>query len=543
MTPSNVESAATPSSPRRTGASENAVLCKVPQVTVYFWVIKVLCTTVGETVSDFLNVNLGLGLKGTSVAAGLVLAIALFFQFKSKKYLPAVYWLTVVLISVFGTLVTDILTDSLHVPLEATTVLFSGALALTFGAWYAREGTLSIHSIFTPRRETFYWLAILFTFALGTASGDLMAEKLGLGYLVTGLIVVGVIVASTIAWRFGLDAVLAFWIAYILTRPLGASLGDYLSQSRANGGLGLGATITSAGFLLAILAVVVFLAVTRKDFISESPEEIAHPKKGRAAWQVVIVAVVLVTAGGTGYHVRQSQLRTRAAASVSATAPLGDLTAFRQIAGDMLRFVRAGDMPGARARADDLETAWDNGQALMRPMNPQKWTRMDQAIDDVLTKVRSGRSSAAEDSASLSAFIHVMDTIADVAPQSARPALQSGSATQALPGPTTQAQSPGSGVRPLGDLSAYRTIATDLLRLVHGGDMSGARLRAHDLESAWDDAQARLQPSNPAQWTVMDGAIDNVLRTLRSAQPSMALSSTSLGALIVVIDRLDPAPG
>src|SRR3984893_6238761 len=216
----------TPTSRR---GAEHGMLSKVPQVTVFFWIIKVLCTTVGETASDFLNVNLGLGLKGTSIAAGVCLLVVLFFQFKAKKYIPAIYWLAVVLISVFGTLITDILTDSLGFPLETSTIIFSVALALTFATWYAKERTLSIHSIYTTRREVFYWLAILFTFALGTATGDLMAESLGLGYATTGLVVAGVVVAAGIAWRLGLDSVLAFWIAYILTRPLGASLGDYLS--------------------------------------------------------------------------------------------------------------------------------------------------------------------------------------------------------------------------------------------------------------------------------------------------------------------------
>src|ERR1700694_5017738 len=254
------------------GRPENGMLSKVPQVTLFFWIIKVLCTTVGETASDFLNVNLGLGLRGTSIAAGVCLLVVLFFQLKARKYMPAIYWLAVVLISVFGTLITDILTDSLGFPLEASTVIFSVALALTFAIWYAKERTLSIHSIFTKRREIFYWLAILFTFALGTATGDLMAESLGLGYLVTGLIVLGVIAAAMIAWRFGLDPVLAFWIAYILTRPLGASLGDYLSQSHKDGGLGLGTTVTSALFLAALVALVCYLSVTRKDFIP-APDE------------------------------------------------------------------------------------------------------------------------------------------------------------------------------------------------------------------------------------------------------------------------------
>lgn len=404
----------TSSTPNTMGTPQNGMLSKVPQVTIFFWIIKVLCTTVGETASDFLNVNLGLGLRGTSIAAGACLVVVLFFQFKAKKYIPAIYWLAVVLISIFGTLITDILTDSLGFPLEASTIIFSAALALTFAMWYAKEGTLSIHSIFTSRREVFYWLAILFTFALGTAAGDLMAEKLGLGYLVTGLIVLGVIAAALIAWRFGLDAVLAFWIAYILTRPLGASLGDYLSQPKANGGLGLGATITSAVFLIAILVVVIYLALTQRDFIAvpaTEREEAVEKKQPAVVWQVVVVVALLLLVSGTGYYVRRSQLRTQAAASVSPTKPLGDLSAFRKIAEDMLRLVRAGDLSGAKSQANDLETAWDNAQARLRSMNPEKWTLMDNAIDDVLTKVRSGKPNGAEISASLESLIAVINLL------------------------------------------------------------------------------------------------------------------------------------
>ena len=144
-------------------------LRKVPQLTLYFWIIKVLCTTVGETASDFLNVNLNLGLKGTSVVMGILLLVLLFIQIKAKKYIPALYWLTVVFISVFGTLVTDILTDSIGVPLEYSTILFSVLLAITFAVWYVHEKSLSIHSIFTVKREIFYWVAILFTFSFCTA--------------------------------------------------------------------------------------------------------------------------------------------------------------------------------------------------------------------------------------------------------------------------------------------------------------------------------------------------------------------------------------
>jgi uncharacterized membrane-anchored protein len=500
------------------------MLSKVPQVTIFFWIIKVLCTTVGETASDFLNVNLGLGLRGTSIAAGACLLVVLFFQFKAKKYIPAIYWLAVVLISIFGTLITDILTDSLGFPLEASTVIFSVALALTFAIWYAKEGTLSIHSIFTTRREIFYWLAILFTFALGTAAGDLMAEKLGLGYLVTGLIVLGVIAATLIAWRFGLDAVLAFWIAYILTRPLGASLGDYLSQSQANGGLGLGASITSAVFLIAILAVVIYLALTQRDFIADPSTESTVEKKGSpVVWQVVVVVALLLIVSGSGYYLRQSQLRKQAAASVSPTAPLGDLSAFRKIAEDMLSLVRAGDMSAAKSRADDLETAWDNAQARLRAMNSEKWTLMDNAIDDVLTKVRSTQATGAESSAALESFITVMDTLGN-------------QKSQQLP---NQAAVSISTTKPLGDLSAFRQIAEDMLGLVRTGDLSGAKSRAGDLESAWDNAQARLRPMNPEKWTLMDDAIDDVLRKVRSVKQNGAESSASLESLLGVMNTLD----
>jgi len=499
------------------------MLSKVPQVTIFFWIIKVLCTTVGETASDFLNVNLGLGLRGTSIAAGACLVVVLFFQFKAKKYIPAIYWLAVVLISIFGTLITDILTDSLGFPLEASTVIFSVALALTFAIWYSKEGTLSIHSIFTTRREIFYWLAILFTFALGTAAGDLMAEKLGLGYLVTGLIVLGVIAAALIAWRFGLDAVLAFWIAYILTRPLGASLGDYLSQPKANGGLGLGASITSAIFLIAILVVVIYLAVTQRDFIADPSTEGAVEKKGSAVvWQVVVVVALLLSIGGTGYYLRRSQLRNEAVASASPTAPLGDLSAFRKMAEDMLSLVRAGDLSGAKSRADDLETAWDNAQARLRPMNEEKWTLMDNAIDDVLTKVRSTQPNGAESSASLESFITVIDTL--------------GNQKSQLQNQTPRSASP---TAPLGDLSAFRKIAEDMLSLVRAGDLSGAKSRAVDLESAWDNAQASLRPMNQEKWTLMDDAIDDVLRKVRSVKQNGSESNASLESLLAVINTLD----
>ena len=264
---------------RRTGRT---MLNKVPEVTLFFWIIKILCTTVGETFADNLNEKLGLGLTNTSYIMGALLAAALVFQFRANRYVPGIYWLTVVLVSVVGTLITDNLTDNLGISLITTTVVFSVVLALVFAGWYASERTLSIHSIYTTRREAWYWLAILFTFALGTAAGDLTAEKLNVGYFKSALLFAGLIAlitASHYALKARLDAaharhatnaVLAFWLAYILTRPLGASIGDYLSQAKADGGLGLGTVITSAIFLGAILALVVYLSVTHKDDIPQS---------------------------------------------------------------------------------------------------------------------------------------------------------------------------------------------------------------------------------------------------------------------------------
>ncbi|TDD22637.1 hypothetical protein E1218_19055 [Kribbella turkmenica] len=242
------------------------LLSKVPEVTVYFWLIKVLGTTVGETAADCLNETLGFGLTGTTLVTTVLLVAVLIAQFRADHYVPALYWSVVVLISVVGTLITDNLTDALGVPLELTTVMFAVALAITFTVWFGREGTLSIHSIITRRREAWYWLAILFTFALGTAAGDLAAEQFSLGYWVSAVICGGIIAAVAIAhYGLRLGAVLSFWIAYVLTRPLGASIGDYLSQSRDDGGLGLGTTGTSAVFLAAILALVSYLTVSRTD--------------------------------------------------------------------------------------------------------------------------------------------------------------------------------------------------------------------------------------------------------------------------------------
>lgn len=236
---------------------------RVPKVTLDFWLIKLLAVTMGETAADYLAVNMGLGLTATSIIMAVVLVVALVLQFRQKRYVPWSYWLAVVLISVVGTLVTDNMVDNFGIALTTSTVFFTIALIITFAAWYASERTLSIHTVFTNRREAFYWMAILFTFALGTAVGDLVSEQFGLGYLNTGILF-GMIIASLIFGYFflDLDPILGFWLAYIFTRPLGASLGDFLSQPHEYGGLNLGTTLTSMIFLGLIAVTVVYMTLS-----------------------------------------------------------------------------------------------------------------------------------------------------------------------------------------------------------------------------------------------------------------------------------------
>ena len=252
------------------------LLVKVPAITAFFWIIKVLATTVGETFADFLNSNLasawGLtdaqGLQAVSAIMGSGLLIMLVIQFAVRRYIPVVYWLTIVLISVAGTLITDNLHDGLGVELWITTLIFGLALIAVFAIWYRSERTLAMKSIKTRKREAFYWLAILFTFALGTSAGDQFAESFNLGFGLSLAIFAAGIALVALLWRRGLvSEVTGFWICYILTRPLGASLGDLLSQSHSDGGLGLGTTNTSYIFLTLILFSVAFLSVTKKDEI------------------------------------------------------------------------------------------------------------------------------------------------------------------------------------------------------------------------------------------------------------------------------------
>ena len=236
--------------------SSKSGLSKVPEVALSFWIIKIMSTTVGETIADFLAVNAGLGQGVTRTIMATLLMTALFAQLRTRHYTPWIYWLTVVLVSVVGTQITDLLTDGLGVSLYISTTIFTLTLAAIFYSWYSVEHTLSIHHIVTRNRERFYWLTILCTFALGTAAGDLATEALGLGFT-WGVVVFSALICLTyIAWRLGANEVLTFWIAYILTRPFGAALGDLLTQAKSYGGLGVGAMWTSALFLSVIIMLV-----------------------------------------------------------------------------------------------------------------------------------------------------------------------------------------------------------------------------------------------------------------------------------------------
>lgn len=384
------------------------ILSKVPEVTIFFWIIKVLCTTVGETFSDFINQNLGLGLIKTTILMGIAFFIIVYLQFRATKYIPGLYWLTVVLISVFGTLVTDNLTDGMGVPLEISTIVFSALLLLTFLFWYQSEKTLSIHSIYTRKREAFYWLTILFTFALGTAVGDLYSEKLGLGYLPTGIIVASIIACVFLVYKFfKLDSVLAFWVAYIFTRPLGASLGDFLSQPSKYGGLGLGATITSVIFLSAILGIIIFLVVTKCDINPKNKiVEAQKVNEGNASKQTIAVLFVFLVVGLSSYFYFNNQI----AQTSSQTTLKGLLTDFITIENDLQTDVNSNNFTAAKTSADDLEHEWDTQAAKLQKIDKKTWSQIDRTIDSVLASTRSSNPDISKCTSSINNSISSLNS-------------------------------------------------------------------------------------------------------------------------------------
>src|SRR4051812_20215949 len=401
------------------------LLSKVPEVTVWFWVIKILCTTVGESFADWINMTLGVGLTQTSVIFTVVLVAVLGWQLSLNRYVPFVYWLTVVVLSVTGTLYTDILTDNLGVALASSTSIFAAILAIVFGVWFARERTLSIHSIVTRPRESFYWLAVLVTFALGTAAGDWILELAGWGPGTSVLLPAGLIVAIVIGWRLGANAVLSFWLAYILTRPLGANLGDWLGFPQDQQGLGLGVALTSVIFLTAILAIVLYLTRTRADVIEQTDQNRQRTATKNAArerimlsyYTVVTIATgaLLAWAAGQPHATATASENESGGSSVTATLPPGqsatanfppaEIAKFRAIAADTLAQVRAGNQSGATARIKDLETAWDDDQATLQPLDDTAWTVLDGQIDSILTAVRASNPDPATETQTLTALL------------------------------------------------------------------------------------------------------------------------------------------
>ena len=403
------------------------MLSKVPEVTIWFWVIKVLCTTVGESFADWVNETLGVGLKTTKIIFTVVLVTVLAWQLSLRRYVPAVYWLTVVALSVTGTLYTDILTDALRIPLALSTAVFAAILAVVFGIWYARERTLSIHSITTTFREGFYWLAVLVTFALGTAVGDWTLKLTGWSPGVAVLLPAGLIAAVTAGWRMGANPVLSFWLAYILTRPLGANLGDWLARPTGDGGVGLGTAGTSALFLAAILGVVGYLTVTRADVIDRpgDTETTAAADMGRERVMLgYYCAVAAATAGllvwasgqphGTSAELEKegpaapTVIAVPSGETAAAAFPAADTTTMREIVTDTMAKVRAGDRSGATARITDLETLWDHDQDRLQPMNPNAWGYLDGKIDRALKAVRTANPEPDSEKQSLNDLLDAL---------------------------------------------------------------------------------------------------------------------------------------
>ncbi|MER5917463.1 hypothetical protein ABT124_45905 [Streptomyces sp. NPDC001982] len=411
----------TTTTPENLRTPARQMLNKVPEVTIWFWIIKILCTTVGESFADWINMNLGVGLINTALIFTAVLAGVLVWQLSTKRYIPFVYWLTVVVVSVTGTLYTDILTDNQGVPLALSTSVFAGVLAVVFGIWYARERTLSVHTITTRPRELFYWLAVLVTFALGTATGDWTLDLTGWTPGVSVFLPLGLIVAIVLAWRLGANAVLSFWLAYILTRPLGANLGDWLGSPSGDGGLGLGTAVTSVIFLAAILATVLYLTLSRSDVIETS--DLTHaPRALNPARERIMLGYYAVVAVATAALLVWAHQQPHAAAASENDAPApttahltpkqatspfppAEIAKFRTIAADTLAKLNSGDQAAATTRVTDLETAWDDDQPTLEPKNEQAWHFLDSEIDHVLTALRAPNPDKATEAKALNTLL------------------------------------------------------------------------------------------------------------------------------------------
>lgn len=398
------------------------LLNKVPEITIWFWIIKILCTTVGESFADWINQTLGVGLTNTALIFTVVLAVVLTVQVRLRQYVPFIYWLTVVVVSITGTLYTDILTDSRGVPLAVSTSVFAAILAIVFGVWYGRERTLSIHSIVTRPREGFYWLAVLVTFALGTAAGDWTLELTGWGPGKSVLLPAALIAIVVGCWRLGGQPVLAFWLAYILTRPLGANIGDWFATPKSEQGLGIGTALTSVIFLVAILLTVVYLTISRADVIPDAEAATNSGVHGSTARRErTALAVYAAAAIATAFLLHHTSLTPHASlaekeggsssteklspADATKNFPATDITSLKAITKDTLTMLDAGDQAGATSRVTDLESTWDDDQSKLEPMDKKAWTFIDGQIDDVLTSLRAKHPDVQTEKKALDALL------------------------------------------------------------------------------------------------------------------------------------------
>lgn len=239
---------------------------KVPEVTIYFWIIKLLTTAMGESTSDYMVHKMDP--IYAVILGGIGFLIAMVLQFWARKYTPWIYWLAVTMVAIFGTMAADVVHIVLGVPYLVSTILFAIALGFIFTLWYKTEKTLSIHSITTTRRELFYWVTVVTTFALGTAAGDMTAITFSLGYLISGILFGVIFAIPAIAWKLGTSEVFIFWFAYIVTRPLGASFADWFGRTPDMGGIGIGTGQTSLVLTVLIICLVIFMTVSKKDIKS-----------------------------------------------------------------------------------------------------------------------------------------------------------------------------------------------------------------------------------------------------------------------------------
>ena len=387
------------------GASGSRLLNKVPEVTIWFWIIKILCTTVGESFADYINTTLGFGLTNTMLLFTAVFAVVLTVQLRTKRYSPFPYWLSVVVVSVTGTLYTDMLTDAQHVPLWLSATVFSVLLALVFGVWWRREGTLSIHSITTFPREAFYWLTVLVTFALGTATGDWTLELTNWTPAQSVFLPLGLIVLITALWKWGANPVLSFWLAYILTRPLGANIGDWLASPKVAAnpgepvGLDLGTFATSLIFLGAILATVIYLTISRSDVaetyeVTHEPSASTNVLKERIALGAfgVIAAgtVALMIWAHNQPHVTcdpTGQSETMPAcpkAALTGTQTTAAVAKYENLVHTAITQDQTGAAAASHATVQNMRDDWDADATSLQAVNHSTWTLLDNQMDAVL---------------------------------------------------------------------------------------------------------------------------------------------------------------